>query len=55
MILILVWGGAIGGLLLGLLDLLAKAGAGFGAPPWVLPAAVVCLAGYAIGTLISHR
>lgn len=50
---ILIWGGALGGLLLGLFDLLAKAGAGFAAPGWVLPAAVVCLAGFALGVLIA--
>ncbi len=53
MVTILVWGGALGGLLLALLDLLAKVTDGFAAPPWVLPAAVVCLAGFAIGVLIG--
>lgn len=52
---ILVWGGALGGLLLGLLALLSAVVSGFSAPSWVLPAAVVCLAGFAIGTLIAGR
>lgn len=52
---ILIWAGAVGGLLFSLVDLLAKAGAGWSAPAWVLPAGVVCLAGAFLLSLVAGR
>lgn len=54
MIVILIWAGAIGGLLFSVIDLAAKAGA-WSADSWVLPAGVVCLAGAFLLSLIAAR